>query len=182
MSVEQWAILALFVLLPLLEGVARLRRARVTDGRPRDDRVAQVPPAARRGAPLSNRHVSDTVFGAAETSVIPPPPSMPPLAKPASDAAVPLAPLRAGQTPVSRGPGSPDAQRRVPMPVSGDSVVQWLRPTRNLRRAIVAATILGPPQNEASSTSQLVDIRSQCPAQARSRSTTPHGNTVTTKG
>jgi hypothetical protein len=144
MSVEQWAVLALFILLPLLEGVARLRRARVRDGRP-SDRVAQGPPAARRGAPLSNRHVSDSVCGAAETSAIPPPPSLPPLPKSASDAAVPLAPLRAAQTPVSKGPGSLDAQRRVQKPVSGDAVVQWLRPTRNLRRAIVVATILGPP-------------------------------------
>jgi hypothetical protein len=145
MSIEQWGVLALVILLPLLEGLARLRRTRVSDDRS-SDRVAQAPPAARRGAPLSNRHVSDSVMGAAETSAIPPPPSLPPpLPQPASDAAVPLAPLRASQTPVSKGSGSLEAQRRVQRPLSGDAVVQWLRPTRNLRRAIVVATILGPP-------------------------------------
>jgi hypothetical protein len=144
MSIEQWGVLALVILLPLLEGLARLRRTRVSDRS--SDRVAQAPPAARRGAPLSNRHVSDSVMGAAETSAIPLPPSLPPpLPQPASDAAVPLAPLRASQTPVSKGLGSLEAQRRVQRPLSGDAVVQWLRPTRNLRRAIVVATILGPP-------------------------------------
>jgi hypothetical protein len=145
MSVEQWVVIALFILLPLLEGVARLRRTRVSDDRP-SDRVAQAPPAAR-GAPLSNRPVSDSVMGAAETSAISPPPSLPPsLPQPASDAAVALAPLRASQTRVSsRGSGSFEAQRRVQRPVCGDALVQWLRPVRNLRRAIVVATILGPP-------------------------------------
>ena len=150
MSIEQWGVLALVILLPLLEGLARLRRTRVSDDRS-SDRVAQAPPAARRGAPLSNRHVSDSVMGAAETSAIPPPSLPPPLPQPASDAAVPLAPLRASRTPVvSKGSGSLEAQRRVQRPLSGDAVVQWLRPTRNLRRAIVVATILGHPHDDLS--------------------------------
>jgi hypothetical protein len=144
MSIEQWGVLALFILLPLLEGVARLRRTRVSDDRPRQG-GAQARPAARRGAPLSNRHVSDSVLGAAETSAIPPPSLPPPSPQLVSDPAVALAPLPASQTPVSKGSRSPDAQRRLQRPLSGDAVVQWLRPTRNLRRAIVVATILGPP-------------------------------------
>ena len=108
MSVEQWGVIALFILLPLLEGVARLRRTRVSDDRPSSDRVAQAPQAAPRVAPLANRHVSDGVMGTAETSAIPPPPSLPPpLPQPASDAAVALGPIRATQTRVSsRGSGS----------------------------------------------------------------------------
>lgn len=151
MSVEQWGVLALFILLPLLEGVARLRRTRVSDDRPSSDRAAQAPQAARRAAPLANRHVSDGVMGTAETSAIPPPPSLPPpLPQPASDAAVALAPLPATQTRVSsRGSGSFEAQRRVQRPVCGDAIVQWLRPVRNLRRAIVVATIVGPPMADA---------------------------------
>jgi hypothetical protein len=150
MSVEQWGVIALFILLPLLEGVARLRRTRVSDDRPSTDRVAQAPPAARRGAPLANRHVSDSVMGAAETSAIPPPSLPPPLPQPASDAAVALAPIRATQTRVSsRGSGSFEAQRRVQRPVCSDALVQWLRPVRNMRRAIVVATIVGPPMADA---------------------------------
>ena len=150
MSVEQWGVIALFILLPLLEGVARLRRTRVSDDRPTSDRVAQAPQAARRAAPLANRHVSDGVMGTAETSAIPPPPSLPPpLPAPASDAAVALAPIRATQTRVSsRGAGSFEAQS-VERPVCGDALVQWLRPVRNLRRAIVVATIVGPPMADA---------------------------------
>lgn len=145
MSVEQWGVLALAILLPLLEGVARLRRTRVSNDRT-SDRVAQARPSARRGTPLSNRNVSDSVMGAAETSAIPPPPSLPPrLPQPALDPAVLLAPLRGSQTPVSKASGSPEAQRRVQRPLSGAAVGQWLRPTRNLRRAIIVATILGPP-------------------------------------
>lgn len=143
MSIEQWGVLVLFILLPLLESVARLRRARVGDGRSSEP-VAQPRPAARRGAPLSSRHVSVSVSGAAETSAISPPPSLAPLPTPASDAAVPLAPHRASHVPASK-PGSLDAHRRILRPVSGDAVGQWLRPTRNLRRAVVVATILGPP-------------------------------------
>jgi len=145
MSVEQWGVLALVILVPLLEGVARLRRTCVSNDRP-SDRVAQARPPARRGTPLSNRNASDTVMRAAEASAIPPPPPLPPtLPQPASDAAVPLGPVRASQTPVFKASGSLGAHRRVERPLSGDALVQWLRPSRNLRRAIVVATILGPP-------------------------------------
>ena len=132
MSVEQWGILALVVLLPLLEGIARLRRARVNDDRP-GGRVAQAPPSARRGIA---------------------PPSLPRLLPhSAVDPAVPPAPVRTIRTPQSKASPSPEAQRRaqrplsggVQRPLSGEGIVQWLRPTRNLRRAIVVATILGPP-------------------------------------
>ena len=145
MSVEQWAVLALVILVPLLEGVARLRRTRVGDDRP-SDRVAQAPPPAPRGTPLSNRNVSDTVMRPAEASAIPPLPSpAPTLPQPASAAAMPLGPLRASQMPVFKASRSPGVHRRVERPLSGDALVQWLRPSRNLRRAIVVATILGPP-------------------------------------
>lgn len=144
----QFGVLALFILLLLLEGVARWRRTRVSDDRPSSDRVAQAPPAAR-AAPLSNRQVGDSVMRAAETSAIPPPSlPPPPLPHPASDAVVALAPLRASQMRVSSVVGSAgflEAQRRVQSPVCRDALVQWLRPVRNLRRAIVVATILGPP-------------------------------------
>jgi hypothetical protein len=145
MSVEQWAVLALVILVPLLEGVARLRRTRVSDDGP-SDRVAQAPPPAPRGTPRSNRNVSDTARRAAEASAIPPPPPLAPtLPQPASDAAVPLGPLHVSQTPVFEASRSPGVHGRVERPLSGDALVQWLRPSRNLRRAIVVATILGPP-------------------------------------
>ena len=121
MSIEQWVVIALFILLPLLEGVARLRRTRISDNRP-NGRVVQAPPVRR--APLSNRQVSDGVMGTAATSAIPPSP----LTTPASNAAVPLA--------------SPGGH------AGGDTLVQSLRPVRNLRRAIVVATILGPPMSD----------------------------------
>lgn len=143
MSVEQWGILALVVLLPLLEAIARLRRARINNDRP-SDRVAQAPPSTRRAIPLAARNVSNRVMGA-ETAAIRPPPSLPRLLpQPALDPAVPLA-VRASQTPQSKASRSPEAHGRVQGPLPIDGVVQWLRPIRNLRRAIVAATILGPP-------------------------------------
>ena len=122
MSTEQWVVIALFILLPLLEAVARWRRTRIGGNRP-NDRVVQAPPARR--APLSNRRVSDGVMGTAETSAIPPSP----LPKAASNAAAPLASLGAH--------------------AGGDALVQSLRTVRNLRRAIVVATILGPPMSDA---------------------------------
>jgi hypothetical protein len=81
--------------------------------------------------------------------------------QPALDAAVALDPIRATQTRVfSRGSGSFEAQRRVQRPVCGDALVQWLRPVRNLRRAIVVATIVGPPMADANSWGERSDVSS----------------------
>ncbi len=145
MSLEQWGILALVILLPLLEAVARLLRTRTS--RPQDggpgDHVAQAP-VSRRWSALPNRHADDDVLHAAEqTAIRPQPPMPPPLPQPAS--APVLARLPAGPATSSTGSGSREGQKRVQKPLRGDPVVRWLRPTRNLRRAIVLATILGPP-------------------------------------
>ena len=59
------------------------------------------------------------------------PPLPRPLPQPASEPAV-------------RPPGLPDRHASSPKG-RGASVAQWLRPIRNLRRAIIVATILGPP-------------------------------------
>jgi hypothetical protein len=140
MSIEQWSVLALVTLLPLLEGLTRLRQARASSSQNGggSDAVAHAPPV-RRGSPLANRNL-DSVMRAAEKLAIPAP-----LPQPASDPGVSLARLRVSQAPLSKGAGSFEAQRRVHRPLRGDAVVQWLRPVHNLRRAIVVATILGPP-------------------------------------
>jgi hypothetical protein len=118
MSVEQWGVLALLVLVPLLEGMARLRRAPASNGRA-IDRVGEMRPP-QRGLVLPNRDADDTVR--AVKQVVSPPPSLP-----------------------FKGSASFEPHTRTGKLVAGDEVVQWLRPVRNLRRAIVVATILGPP-------------------------------------
>ncbi len=44
-----------------------------------------------------------------------------------------------------KGSASFEPRRRSLQPAGSDEVAQWLRHSRNLRRAIVLATILGPP-------------------------------------
>jgi hypothetical protein len=147
MSVEQWAILALVILVPLLEGVARLWRTRTSQ--PQDVRpFAHLgdAPASRRRSPLPT-HVDDDVLHAAGQTAIQPRPALPPPLP--ADAAPPL--LSLARLPASRatssssGSGSLAGEKRVQSLPRHDPVVRWLRPTRNLRRAIVLATILGPP-------------------------------------
>ena len=116
MSVEQWGVLALLVLVPLLEGMARLRRTHGGEA----DRVGEMRPP-QRGLVLPNREADDTVVRAVK-QVVSPPPSLP-----------------------FKGSASFEPHTRTGKLVAGDEVVQWLRPVRNLRRAIVVATILGPP-------------------------------------
>lgn len=118
MSIEQWAVLALVVFLPLLEGVARLQRTRASSGGP-SDRVAQAP-KAQRGLP-------------------------PPLPQPASQSTMSLSGLPASNASTTKRSGPFEAHTRTQKPAARDAAVQWLRPVRNLRRAIVVATILGPP-------------------------------------
>ena len=147
MSLEQWGILALVILVPLLEAVARLLRTRTS--RPQDggpgDHVAQAP-VSRRWSALPNRHADDDVLHAAEqTAIRPQPPMPPPLPQPASAPVLSLARLPASHATSSTGSASREAQRRVQRPLRGDPVVRGLRPVRDLRRAIVLATILGPP-------------------------------------
>src|SRR5690554_4933253 len=67
MSVEQWGVLALVVLLPLLEGVARLRPAHASN-REAADRVGQVQ-APQRGLSLPNRDAHDAVVRGAKDVV-----------------------------------------------------------------------------------------------------------------
>jgi hypothetical protein len=145
MSLEQWGILALVILVPLLEGVVRRWRTRTSHpqtGGP-GDHVAETP-ASRHRSSLPNRYADDDVLHTAEQTAIPPRPALPPpLPQPAS--APVLARLPASHATSSTGSGSREDQKRVQRPVRGDPVVRWLRPTRNLRRAIVLATILGPP-------------------------------------
>ena len=142
MSIEQWGVLALFVLLPLLEGVVRLRRTLALNSGASDD-VAQAP-TARRRLPLPNWDADDDDVRAAKQSAIPP--SLPPLSLPAPEPAVSLSGLPARRPSSSKGSGSFEARPGNQKPAAGDAVVQWLRPVRNLRRAIVVATILGPPK------------------------------------
>ena len=74
------------------------------------------------------------------------PPSLPPpLPSPASaTAAISRSRLPDRQAWSSKGSGPFEAKETL-KPVCGDAVAQWLRPIRNLRRAIVVATILGRP-------------------------------------
>jgi hypothetical protein len=125
MSIEQWGILALVVLLAFLEAVSRRRRTRASHGEP-SDRVARAPASGRR-LQLPNGNADDHLLPAT-THIVTPPSLPPPLPQPSSRPGISLA----GQT-------------RPQRPVVGKAVVQWLRPVRNLRRAVVVATILGPP-------------------------------------
>jgi hypothetical protein len=137
MSIEQWGVLALVVLLPLLQGVAGLRRTRASNGGP-SDRVAQAP-TSRRGLPLSDRDADDHVVRAAKQVAIPPPSLPPPLPQPAAQPAISLSGLPATHASSSQGSGSFEPYTRTQKPRAGDAVVQWLRPVRELRRAIVVA-------------------------------------------
>ena len=47
----------------------------------------------------------------------------------------------------STGSAPLEARRRRLKSVGSDEVAQWLRRVRNLRRAMVVATILGPPSH-----------------------------------
>ena len=149
MSLEQWGILALVILVPLLEGAIRLRRTRTShpqSGGP-GDHVAQGL-ASRQWSSLPNRQADDDGIHAAEQAAIPPRPSLPPpLPQPASAPVVSLVRLTASHATSSgaSGPRSREAASGVQKPLRGDPVVRWLRPVRNLRRAFVLATILGPP-------------------------------------
>jgi hypothetical protein len=143
MSVEQWGILALVVLLPLLEGVARLRRAHAGNGEV-IDRVGDGG-TSQRGFSLSNRDVDDTVVLTAKQVVSPPPSLPPPLPQPVPPPAISLSGLSASRT-SSKDSASVEAHTTNGKSVASDPVVQWLRPVRNLRRAIVVAAILGPPR------------------------------------
>jgi hypothetical protein len=127
--------------LPLLQGVARLPRTRASNGGP-SDRVAQTR-TSRRGLPLSDR---DADVRAAKQVAIPPPSLPPPLPQPAAQPAISLSGLPATHASSSQGLGSFEPHTRTQKPRAGDAVVQWLPPVRELRRAIVVATILGPPR------------------------------------
>ena len=149
MSVEQWAILALVILVPLLEGLARLWRTRTSD--PQND-VGPADGAAEarasgRWSPLQTPHVDDDVLHAAgQTAIQPRPPLPPPLPQHAAAPLLSLARLPASRaTSSSSRSGSLERQKRVQSPLRRDPAVRWLRPMRNLRRAIVLATILAPP-------------------------------------
>jgi hypothetical protein len=144
MSVEQWGVLALFVLLPLLEGVARLRRAHASSGGA-IDHVGEVR-TSQRGSSLPNRDVDHPVVLAAKQRVVSPPPSLPPPLPPlVPPPAISLSRLAASRTSYKNS-ASIEAHTTHGKSVGADPVVQWLRPVRNLRRAIVVATILGPPR------------------------------------
>ena len=134
MSVEQWGVLALVLLLPLLEAVARFRRAPASSGGA-IDQVGEL-----RTSSLLNRNVEDTVVRAAKQVVTPPPSLPPPLPQRVLAPAISLSRRSASRT------AAVGAHTTNGKSLAGDPVVQWLRPVRNLRRAIVVATILGPPR------------------------------------
>jgi hypothetical protein len=143
MSVEQWGVLALFVLLPLLEGVARFRQAQASNRRA-IDHVGEAR-TSQHGSSLPNRDVDHPVVVAAKQRVVSPPPSLPPpLPQPVPPPAISLSRLAASRTSY-KDSASIEATATNDKSVGGDPVVQWLRPVRNLRHAIVVATILGPP-------------------------------------
>ena len=125
MSLEQWAVLAAVVLLPLLDGVARLRRTR--SSRPQNSRPGD----------------SGTV-PAQRTVMSPRPSPSPALPAPASAELVPLTRIGARHAASARS-GLLKTHKKVQRPLEGHSVVRWLRPVRNRRRAIVLATILSRP-------------------------------------
>lgn len=76
-----------------------------------------------------------------------PPALPPPLPQPAPAPAVSLAPRPLSRVPLSEGPGASAHRRRVLGPRHDEGAAQWLRPVRNLRRAMVIAAILNhPPQ------------------------------------
>lgn len=122
MSVEQWSLLALVILLPVLQAVAQLRRARADEGEQHSDRL----PVKRRRSPLPSTSPASELA---------------PLPQSAPDPAMPLAIPHASRPAASKRSRSLEDERTL----SGDAVGQWLRPTTNLRRAIVVAAILGPP-------------------------------------
>jgi hypothetical protein len=121
MSIEQWGVLALFVLLPLLEGLTRFRRAHAGNGQASDG-LGEVRTSQHR-----------TSQPGLSLPAPPSPPAIAPAGLPAS-----LAPSRTGSASVK-------ARTGIGKSGAGDAVGQWLRPARNLRRAIIVATILGPP-------------------------------------
>lgn len=143
MSVEQWGVLALVVLLPLLEGVARLRRAHASSGET-TDRIAEVR-TSRRGMTLPIPDADAIGVRAAKLVASAPPSLPPPLPEPVLRRAKSLYDLPASHTSSLKGSASFEAHTRAGKPVADHAVVQWLRPVRNLRHAIIVATILGPP-------------------------------------
>ena len=142
MSVEQWGVFALVVLLPLLEGVAWLRRAHASRGET-TDRLGEVR-TSRRGITLPIPNADGNVVRATKQVASPPPSLPPPLPQPVSPPTISLSRLSASRK-SSQDSASVEAHTANGKSVAGDQVVQWLRPVRNLRRAIVVATILGPP-------------------------------------
>jgi len=143
MSVERWIVLALVVLLPLLEALARFRRAHASNGEVIDR--AGDGGTSQGGFSRPNRVAHDAVVRAAKEVVSPLPSPPPLLPQRASSPATSLSGLPANHALSSKGSASSEAHSRTGKPVADDAVVQWLRPVRNLRRAIVVATILGPP-------------------------------------
>lgn len=142
MSVEQWVVLALLVLLPLLEGVTRFRRARASNGDGRDS-VGEARTSQRRLS-LPSQDQDDTVVRTKQ--VVSPPPSSPPSLTPLGTApAISASGGAARYASTVKGSASVGAHTKTGRTVTGDAVVPWIRPVRNLRRAIVMATILGPP-------------------------------------
>jgi hypothetical protein len=76
------------------------------------------------------------------------PPLPLPLSQPGSQtAAISRGGLPDRQAWSSNGSAPFEARGRSLKPVGSDEVAQWLRRARNLRRAIVVATILGPPSH-----------------------------------
>lgn len=123
MSIEQWGILALVLLVPLLEGVARLQRARTSrpDGAAPSNR-AMRPEAPRPSLPRP-QPTHDDLIRAEDRSAGP----------------------RGTSLPEPHRRGRESLQRRGQESLRGQGVVQWLRPVRNLRRAMILTTILTPP-------------------------------------
>ena len=140
MSIEQWGLLALLILPPLLAGVARLRRMHMSPER-REPGGVEAHVAGWSGMAALPKQSHEGVSHA-EHEARPPRTSLPPpLPERRSDPAVarvsPVASHRRFAQPI-------EGQASGPKSVHAHRVVQWVRPMHNLRRAIVVTTILTP--------------------------------------
>jgi hypothetical protein len=143
MSVEQWGLLALVLILPLLEALARFRRAHASD-LAAGERTARVRPLRPDSSPPDR--AADDVAPLAATPVasssLPPP--LPPR--------LPLAAISLSRPSANRASSTGSALIQADTTngksVATGSIVRWLRPVGSLRHAIIVATIVGPPSND----------------------------------
>lgn len=140
MSIEQWGVLGLIVLLPLLGNALRLRQARAGNGVARAQ--AGEVRTLRRGVSRPHRATDAALLAATQIASSPPPlpPSVP---TPALSPATLASRLAASRT-WHEDSASTHVHRTNGKSAATDSLGQWLRSDRNRRRAIIMVAILGP--------------------------------------